>query len=155
VVAEIRDGKGQTVFQASPLVRRQPISAGTAQKLTRILEGAVSRGTGKSAAVSGYRVAGKTGTAQKVDPRTGIYSTTLFIGSFVGFVPAEDPRLCILVVIDEPQTEAWGGVVAAPVFRRVAEQVLPYLGVTSQAPVHVALAEGESIGVRRAGRAGP
>ncbi len=155
VVAEIRDGKGKAVYQASPQVRRQPISEGTAQKLTRILEGAVSRGTGKSAAVSGYRVAGKTGTAQKVDPRTGTYSTTLFIGSFVGFVPAEDPRLCILVVIDEPQTEAWGGVVAAPVFRRVAEQVLPYLGVTSQAPVRVALAEGESIGVRRAGRAGP
>ncbi len=154
VVAEIRDAKGQTVFQASPLVRRQPISAGTAQKLTRILEGAVTRGTGKSAAVSGYRVAGKTGTAQKVDPRTGTYSTTLFIGSFVGFVPAEDPRLCILVVIDEPQTQSWGGVVAAPVFRRVAEQVLPYLGVTPKEPVRVALAQAETIGAHRAGRAG-
>ena len=87
----------------------------------------------------GYRVAGKTGTAQKIDPQTGAYSSTLSVGSFVGYVPAEDPRLAIVVVIDEPQTEAWGGVVAAPVFRRIAEQALPYLGVSPQEPIKLVM----------------
>jgi cell division protein FtsI (penicillin-binding protein 3) len=87
-------------------------------------------------------VAGKTGTAQKVDPRTGRYSATQFVGSFVGFVPADNPRLAMIVVIDEPHGEAWGGTVAAPVFRRVGEQVLNYLGVSSNEPVKLALASG-------------
>jgi cell division protein FtsI (penicillin-binding protein 3) len=85
-------------------------------------------------------VAGKTGTAQKIDPRTGAYSSSLLIGSFVGYVPAEDPRLAIVVVFDEPKAEAWGGVVAVPVFRRIAEQVLPHLGVSPQEPVKLAWA---------------
>ena len=141
VVSEIRDGGGQVVFQAVPQVRRRPISPETAQALTGILESAVLRGTGSRSAIPSYRVAGKTGTAQKVDPETGVYSPTLFVGSFAGYVPADDPRLAILVVIDEPQVESWGGVVAAPVFRRVAEQALPYLGVMSQQPVKLALAD--------------
>jgi cell division protein FtsI (penicillin-binding protein 3) len=90
--------------------------------------------------VPGYRVAGKTGTAQKIDPRTGAYSSSQLVGSFVGYVPAENPRLAIVVVIDEPRVEAWGGVVAGPVFRRIAEQVLPHLGVSPQEPVKLALA---------------
>jgi cell division protein FtsI (penicillin-binding protein 3) len=85
-------------------------------------------------------VAGKTGTAQKIDARTGSYSATQFVGSFVGFAPAENPRLAMIVVIDEPQGEAWGGTVAAPVFRRVGEQVLNYLGVSSNEPVKLAMA---------------
>jgi cell division protein FtsI (penicillin-binding protein 3) len=104
------------------------------------MEGVVTNGTGTRAAVPGFRVAGKTGTAQKIDPQTGAYSPTLFVGSFTGFVPAEDPRLAIVVVIDEPHAEAWGGVVAAPVFRKIAEQALPYLGVSSRAPVRLAMA---------------
>ena len=67
-------------------------------------------------------------------------SSTLFVGSFVGFVPADNPRLAMIVVIDEPQGEAWGGTVAAPVFRRVGEQVLNYLGVSSAEPVKLAMA---------------
>jgi len=140
VVSEIRDGSGQLVFQAVPQVRRRPIAPETAQALGAILEGVVVVGTGSRAAIPGYRVAGKTGTAQKIDPETGGYSPTQFVGSFVGYVPAEDPRLAILVVIDEPQDEAWGGVVAAPVFRRVAEQALPYLRVSPREPVKLALA---------------
>jgi cell division protein FtsI (penicillin-binding protein 3) len=140
VVSEIRDGSGQLVFQSVPQVRRRPIAAETAQALGAILEGVVVLGTGSRAAIPGYSVAGKTGTAQKIDPETGGYSPTQFVGSFVGYVPAEDPRLAILVVIDEPQDEAWGGVVAAPVFRRVAEQALPYLGVSPREPVKLALA---------------
>jgi cell division protein FtsI (penicillin-binding protein 3) len=140
VVSEIRDAGGHLVGRIEPHVRRQPISAATARTVTDILEGVVTMGTGRKAAVSGYRVAGKTGTAQKIDPRTGAYSSSLLMGSFVGYVPAEDPRLAIVVVIDEPKTEAWGGVVAAPVFRRIAEQVLPHLGVSPQEPVKLALA---------------
>jgi cell division protein FtsI (penicillin-binding protein 3) len=140
IVSEIRDAGGRLVKQSVPQVKRRIISAQTARTLTRILEGVVTEGTGTKAAVPGFRVAGKTGTAQKIDPRTGAYSPTQFVGSFVGYVPAEDPRLAMIVVIDEPQTEAWGGAVAAPVFRRVAEQVLPYLGVTSNETVKLAMA---------------
>ena len=86
-------------------------------------------------------MAGKTGTAQKIDPATRAYSPTQFVASFVGYVPVDDPQLAILVVIDEPETASWGGVVAAPVFRRVAEQVLPYLGVPSRESVRLAAAE--------------
>jgi len=138
-VSEIRDEKGRVVVQVSPQVRRQPISPETVHTLSKILEGVVTHGTGSKAAVPGYRVAGKTGTAQKIDPKTGAYSSHLSVGSFVGYVPAEDPRLAIVVVIDEPQTEAWGGVVAAPVFRRVAEQALQHLGISSQEPVKLAM----------------
>ncbi len=138
VVQEIRNDKGQIVMQTEPEVRRRPISALTASTLTDILQGVVTRGTGSRAAVPGYQVAGKTGTAQKFDPETGTYSPTRFVASFAGYVPAMDPRLAVVVVIDEPQGEAWGGVLAAPVFRRVAEQVLPYLGVPPQEPIKLA-----------------
>jgi cell division protein FtsI (penicillin-binding protein 3) len=140
VVSDIRSSQGQVVAQLGPQVRRRPISAETARTLTGIMEGVVTNGTGSRAAVPGFRVAGKTGTAQKIDPQTGAYSSTLFVGSFTGFVPAEDPRLAIVVIVDEPHAEAWGGVVAAPVFRKIAEQALPYLGVSSRAPVRLAMA---------------
>lgn len=140
IVAEIRDAEGRPVARTTPQVRRRPVSPETAQTLARILEGVVTSGTGTRAAVPGYRVAGKTGTAQKIDPVTGRYSTTLFVGSFVGYAPVEDPRIAVIVVIDEPQTDQWGGVVAAPVFRRVVEQTLPYLGVYSSEPPKLALA---------------
>jgi cell division protein FtsI (penicillin-binding protein 3) len=139
-VAEVRDAQGQLVAQVTPQVRRRPITAETAQKLNTILEGVITAGTGGKAAVPGYRVAGKTGTAQKIDPDTGAYSSTLSVASFAGYVPADDPRLTIVAIIDEPQGEAWGGTIAAPVFRRIAEQALPYLGVSSQEPMKLAWA---------------
>ncbi len=129
VVQEIRDGQGELDWVRKPQVHRRPISQKTAAILTELLVNAVREGTGKRARIPGYRVAGKTGTAQKVDPMTGGYSSTRLIGSFVGFVPAENPRLVLLVMIDEPQGAAWGSLVAAPVFREVAEQVLRYLQV--------------------------
>jgi cell division protein FtsI (penicillin-binding protein 3) len=140
VVAGVRDQKGQAVKEILPQVRRRTVSPATARLLTGIMEGVVTSGTGTKAAIPGFRVAGKTGTAQKVDPRTGTYSSALSIGSFVGFVPADAPRLAIIVVIDEPQGEAWGGVVAAPVFRRVGEQVLTYMGVPRDDQVKIAMA---------------
>jgi cell division protein FtsI (penicillin-binding protein 3) len=142
LVSSIRDASGHLVAEQGPQVRRRPISMETARTLTGILEGVVTKGTGGKAAVPGYRVAGKTGTAQKIDPTTGAYSPTLFVGSFVGFLPADNPRLAIVAVIDEPHGEAWGGVVAAPVFRRIAEQAMPYLGVPAGESVKVALSLG-------------
>jgi cell division protein FtsI (penicillin-binding protein 3) len=140
VVSEVRDAQGKPLRQILPQVKRRVVSPETARTVTSILEGVVTDGTGAKAAIPGFRVAGKTGTAQKIDPRTGAYSSTLFVGSFVGFVPADNPRLAMIVVIDEPQGESWGGTVAAPVFRRVGEQVLNYLGVSSDEPVKLALA---------------
>jgi cell division protein FtsI (penicillin-binding protein 3) len=144
VVSEIRNAKGHLVAQTMPQARRRVVSADTARTLTTLLEGVVTSGTGGKAAIPGYRVAGKTGTAQKVDPRTGAYSSTLLVGSFLGYVPAEDPRLAMIVVIDEPRGEGWGGVVAAPVFRRIGEQVLNYLGVAVDEPIKLAMAGLES-----------
>jgi cell division protein FtsI (penicillin-binding protein 3) len=140
LVSEIRDAEGRVVARTEPQVRRRPISPQAAMTLAHLLEGVVTQGTGTKAAVPGFRTAGKTGTAQKIDPTTGAYSSTLLVGSFVGFVPVEDPRLAIVVTIDEPQNEGWGGLVAAPVFRKIAEQALPYLGVTPQEPIKVAVA---------------
>lgn len=139
VVSEVRDRKGLLVKDVLPQVKRRVVSPDTARTLTTILEGVVTAGTGSKAAIPGFRVAGKTGTAQKIDPRTGTYSNTQFVGSFVGFLPADAPRLAMIVVIDEPQEEAWGGTVAAPVFRRVGEQVLTYLGVSRDDQVKIAM----------------
>lgn len=139
VVSEVRDQKGHLMKEMLPQVKRRAVSPETARTLTTIMEGVVTNGTGTKAAIPGFRVAGKTGTAQKIDPRTGAYSSTQFVGSFVGFVPADAPRLAMIVVIDEPQGEAWGGVVSAPVFRRVGEQVLNYLGVPREDQVKIAM----------------
>ena len=140
VVSEVRDQKGLLLMEVLPHAKRRVVLEETAKMVTTMLERVVTHGTGTKAAIPGFRVAGKTGTAQKIDPRTGGYSSTLFVGSFVGYVPAESPRLAMIVVIDEPQGEAWGGTVAAPVFRRVGEQVLNYLGVSREDTVKIALA---------------
>jgi cell division protein FtsI (penicillin-binding protein 3) len=104
------------------------------------MEGVVSpEGTGAAAALADYRVAGKTGTAQKVDLISGGYSDKR-IASFVGFAPASSPRLTILVVIDEPKTSPYGGVVAAPIFREIADGALRYLGVPPDRQGGVAIA---------------
>src|SRR5262249_8449955 len=98
-----------------PLIRRKRriVSRGIAAELNAMLQNVVVGGTGTYAAVPGYKVAGKTGTAQKPDPHGG-YSTSRYVASFVGMVPASNPRLVILVTVDEPKGQIWGGVVAAP-----------------------------------------
>lgn len=151
LVREVSDPRGRMIERHTPQIRRRPIRAETAKTVTDLLVNAVENGTGWRAAVPGYHVAGKTGTAQKVDPATGTYSSTKSIGSFVGFVPAEDPEFAIVVVIDEPQGSAWGGVVAAPVFREVAEQTLRYFNVAPRqrntiqvAAVSVQTSDGEA-----------
>ena len=129
IVSEVIDLKGN-VKKIHPEIVRRVISGSTSKKMTDILKWVVSNeGTGKLAAVDGFSVAGKTGTAQKVDPETGRYSRNKFISSFTGFVPADSPEMVILIVIDEPKGVSWGGSVAAPVFHRVARQALRYMHV--------------------------
>ncbi|MBI3802312.1 MAG: penicillin-binding protein 2 [Nitrospirae bacterium] len=129
-------GEGRVIKESGAEVRRRVISEGTAREMVRILQGVVSKsGTGGKAAIPGYLVAGKTGTAQKIDPATGRYSAHDFVSSFVGFAPADAPAVAILVMVDEPEGEAWGGSVAAPVFSAVGSEVLHYLKVPPQPPL--------------------
>lgn len=107
------------------------LSEETSRQMINILKSVVKTGTGAKAAIPGFEVAGKTGTAQKIDPRTQTYSKTKYLASFVGFVPADAPRLVILVMIDEPQKSYWGGEVAAPVFQKIARKTLRYLHIPS------------------------
>src|SRR5207244_10257841 len=110
VVSEVRSSAGETLARVEPVVRRHPISAQTAKALTEIMRGAVlPGGTGTLGAVPGYDVAGKTGTAQKIDPLTGGYSATRMGSSLVGFLPAEDPTPALRVGVDGPQTAHWRG----------------------------------------------
>ena len=111
------------------VARRRLVSRKVSGELMSMLQNVVAEGTGTLAAVPGYRVAGKTGTAAKPDGLGG-YSTSRYVASFVGIVPATDPRLVILVAVDEPQGAIWGGVVAAPAFREIARFDLQYLAVS-------------------------
>jgi cell division protein FtsI (penicillin-binding protein 3) len=131
LVDQIVDDNGVVVQKFEPQVVRRVISADTAHKVTKMMETVTGEGgTGTKAALDGFRVAGKTGTAQKVDPVTHTYSPSKRIGSFVGFVPADKPKLTIAVIIDEPQGVKYGGVVAAPAFRGIAQNSLAYLKIT-------------------------
>src|SRR5437016_349643 len=129
LLRELRSPDGAVTFQAK-IESRPALRPETTVALRTMMEGVTLRGTAKKAQLEGYTAAGKTGTAQKVDPKTHAYSATKFIGSFVGFAPVSHPALVIIVVIDEPQGSYHGGDVAAPVFREIAEQVLPELNVT-------------------------
>lgn len=124
VVREVSDAEGSLLyrFQSPPLER--VLSAATAAAVRDMLVAAVEEGTGRAAAIPGIAVAGKTGTAQKVDHATGRYSARDYVASFVGFAPANDPRVVVLVVVDSPRGSHYGGVVAAPVFRRITEKAL-------------------------------
>lgn len=117
------DTEGNVVFTTEPKVRRQVISEQTAKKVCEMMEGVVATGTGKNAYVAGYHVAGKTGTSEKLQNK-GQY-----VASFVGFAPANDPKIAILIAIDEPQGDHGGGAIAAPVAGRVLEGILPYLNI--------------------------
>lgn len=115
------------VVEIEPVVRRRVISPETARQLTRILVEGVKKGVAELAYVEGYSIAAKTGTAQI--PIPGGYDPTWTIASIVGWAPADDPRFIILVKIDKPQAAPWGAVVAAPVFKTLAQQLFDYLGI--------------------------
>ncbi|MDA8222706.1 penicillin-binding transpeptidase domain-containing protein [Desulfosporosinus sp.] len=131
IVDKISTFDGQIVEQKQPTSVRQVVSQSTASQMTNILEQVVSNGTGNTASIPGIRVAGKTGTAQKVDPKTGGYSTTDFIASFVAYAPAEDPKIAVLVIIDTPKTEEGhqGGTLAGPRAKAIIEGALQYYGL--------------------------
>ena len=128
LVREVRDAEGRTVARAQPESRRV-VSAETARTLRGMMEMVTLKGTAKAARLEGYRAAGKTGTAQKIDPQTRAYSKTKYVASFVGFAPVENPAAVVIVVVDEPVGAYHGGDVAAPVFSEIANQILPYLDV--------------------------
>ena len=125
----LKNGVLEKTFE--PEVMQSVLSEETSRQMINILKSVVKTGTGGKAAISGFEVAGKTGTAQKIDPATQSYSKTKYLASFIGFVPADAPRLVILVMIDEPQKSYWGGEVAAPVFQRIARKTLRYLHIPS------------------------
>ncbi|MCB0220452.1 MAG: penicillin-binding protein [Chrysiogenetes bacterium] len=130
VLKEVRDGEGRLIQRTVPQVVDRVLSESTARRITGILEKVVADdGTGRNAQIPGYRVAGKTGTAQKIDPETGKYSSQLRVVSFLGYVPASAPRLVILVTLDEPEGMVSGGGTAGPAFARIASQALAYLEV--------------------------
>jgi cell division protein FtsI/penicillin-binding protein 2 len=126
IIDSVRDKQGRIIKQNKPVLIRKVISVDTAMRIKKILTGVVEEGTGKMAKVSGFSAAGKTGTAQKLEPN-GAYSHTKFVASFIGFAPAEDPLLAIVVTVDEPHPYYFGGVVAAPVFQKVAGDAIRYI----------------------------
>jgi len=138
------DADGREVRRVEPRAVRQVVSLETARTLSRMLVQVVEHGTGHLAAVPGYDVAGKTGTAQKLDPATRRYSRAPGVLSFVGFVPADEPRLVLLVLLDEPKTEKWGSEAAAPVFAAITGPVLRYLEVPPRdaAPIQIVTGPG-------------
>ncbi len=130
VVEKVLDEKGQVVQSFKPEIVRKVISEETTKKVASLLKAASEKGgTGEGAVPAGYEVAGKTGTAQKVDSLLGGYSEDCYTSGFMGFAPAGEPKLVLLVVIDEPQGNNYGGVVAAPIFKAITEKVLPSLHV--------------------------
>jgi cell division protein FtsI (penicillin-binding protein 3) len=133
VTRRVVSPQGQVLLENQPHVVRRVISEKTAKQLTSMLSEVTEEGgTGMMANIEGFAVAGKTGTAQKADPVHGGYSAKKRVASFVGFVPANAPRLVALVLIDEPEVNVYGGVVAAPVFRNVAQGALRRLAVAPQ-----------------------
>jgi cell division protein FtsI (penicillin-binding protein 3) len=132
LVQAITDDSGQPLKQFQPQMVRRVIKDQTAQTIKAIMKTVITTGgTGTNAALENYTVCGKTGTTRKLD-ENGTYSNNKHIASFVGFTPAEKPQLAILVVIDEPQGQYYGGTVSAPVFRKIARETLNYLNITPE-----------------------
>jgi cell division protein FtsI (penicillin-binding protein 3) len=130
IVSEIISSSGEEVQSFSRKTEGRVVSAATAETIRDILKTVVEEGgTARKAHLSGNRVAGKTGTAQIIDPETGTYSREKYVSSFVGFVPANNPLLALIVVVYEPEGSSYGGTVAAPVFRRIIEHTLTYLDI--------------------------
>src|SRR5205823_5830743 len=157
LVRAVFDADGRETRRFEPQPVRQVISPETARTLTRMMTQVVAAGTGHNAAIAGYEVAGKTGTAQKLDPATRRYSRNPGVLSFVGFAPADEPRLVMLVMLDEPKTEKWGSEAAAPIFSAIGAEVLRYLDVPPRdaTPVAIVTGDGTAGRVRLASAAAP
>jgi Cell division protein FtsI/penicillin-binding protein 2 len=126
IVAQELDENGNVIWEADTSARRQVISSETSRQVVAIMEEAVSNGPCNNAYVAGYRVAGKSGTAQKLD----VEGEDIWVASFVGVAPADNPRIAVLVILDEPHSNSiYGGVLCAPVAGAVIAETLPYLGI--------------------------
>ncbi len=129
MVAAISDHNGRIIERTEPRVVRMAVSAKTAGIVKRIMKTVITEGgTGVNAALEGYSVSGKTGTAQKIDD-SGKYARGKYVASFLGFAPADEPKVVILVVVNEPEGEHYGGIVAAPAFKKIAHETLNYLNI--------------------------
>ncbi len=126
-----REGKQDVIYQKNPVtVLDTVISERTSQLMKDAMENLVASGSGGKSMIEGYRIAGKTGTAQKVDRETGRYSDTKYVASFIGFAPVDDPQLVVYVAVDEPNSsDIYGSTVSAPIFRDIMQDSLHYLGV--------------------------
>lgn len=129
IVRQILSADGNIIKENKPELIGKSISYDNAEEITSMMESVVETGTGKRAAISGYRVAGKTGTAQVPNPNTGGYYKNRYVSSFIGFAPADDPKLALVVAVENPKNGHYGGIIAAPIFKGIAEKVLFYLGV--------------------------
>jgi cell division protein FtsI (penicillin-binding protein 3) len=135
LVRRVVSPRGEVLMENQPQVVRRVVSEKTARLLSSMLKGVTNEGgTGILASVEGFQVAGKTGTAQKADLANGGYAARKRVASFIGFVPADDPRLALLVLVDEPEVNVYGGVVAAPAFRNIARGALRQLAVAPEKP---------------------
>jgi cell division protein FtsI (penicillin-binding protein 3) len=130
IIKEVRTPSGRRLRRGSPTLQRRVVSEETAEEITRAMSlVTLEEGTGTQAALANYTVAGKTGTAQKVNPKTRRYDPDMWVASFAGYVPAEKPEFVINVMIDEPEETHYGGVVAAPAFKAIAKKALAVRGV--------------------------
>ena len=146
IVRAVLDGQGREVRGFEPKAVRQVISPETARELTTIMTAVVREGTGHRAAIPGYDVAGKTGTAQKMDPSTRRYSHAPGVLSFVGFAPVDDPRLAMIVLLDEPKNEKWGSEAAAPIFAAIGLGALRHMNVLPRGTAPVPIMRAEAAG---------
>ena len=129
IVQAITDQHGKAVQTFKPQYVRRAISSQTALRIRNIMKTVITKGgTGVEAALEGYSVSGKTGTARKID-KSGQYSEKKHVASFVGFTPSDNPEIAVVIVIDEPHEEYYGGTVAAPAFKKIAQETLNYLGI--------------------------
>jgi cell division protein FtsI (penicillin-binding protein 3) len=148
VVDRITSPSGELILRNRPGIIRRVISDDTARKVVRMMEAVTEPGgSGTRAAIDGYRVAGKTGTAQKYDLEAGSYSLDAFTASFVGFTPSRNPAITAIVIVDEPDKNIYGGVVAAPIWAEMVSKSLKYLNISPE------IMDGESpVGVTDEGR---
>lgn len=130
VIEKIVGPDGNVIEQNSPEVVTRVISYDTSYQMKQIMQGVVENGTGKKAQIPGFSVAGKTGTAQIPNPKSGGYYSDRYIASFIGFAPVEDPEIVMVVVVEAPRKKTHGGSVAAPIFKQIAEKVLFHMGIS-------------------------
>jgi cell division protein FtsI (penicillin-binding protein 3) len=155
LVSRITSSSGDLILQNRPGIIRRVVSEETARKVTRMMETVIQPGgSGTKAAIKGFRVAGKTGTAQKFNLKQGSYSNEAFIASFVGFAPSRNPAITAIVIVDEPKKNAYGGVVAAPIWADMVSKTLKYLNIPAMGQ-DVVPGEGQDIEERWARAAVP